>query len=116
MNSRDLALFAAEVLNEKKAFDISIVDIAERSGFADFFVTASAASLRQMSSLADELSDKLLQQGAVIKNTEGKGASGWILIDCGDVIINIFTEEARNKYQIEKLWGDCRQIEFEEAK
>ncbi len=114
MTNKDIALFIAKILNEKKANDITIIDISERSGFADFFVLATASSLRQMNSLTDELEDKLAQNNIFVKNIEGKGESGWILMDYRDVIINIFTEEARNKYKIEKVWGDCPTIEFNE--
>ncbi len=114
MENKEYALLAAKTLNEKKAADITIIDIGDRSGFADYFVLATAGSMRQMNSLTDELDDKLANEGLIVKNIEGKGESGWILMDYGDIIINIFTEEARNKYQIEKIWGDCSTIDFEE--
>jgi len=115
MNNKEIAMFVAKCLSDKKALDISIIDIAERSGFADFFVLATATSLRQMNSLTDELEDKLAEEGYLAKNIEGRGESGWILLDYGDIIINLFTEEARNKYQIEKIWGDCNIEYFKEA-
>lgn len=114
MTNKETALLIAKTLSEKKAFDITIIDIAERSGFADFFVLCTASSLRQMGSLNDELQNKLAQEDLLPKNIEGKGESGWILMDYGDIIINIFTEEARNKYLIEKIWGDCNKVDFEE--
>ena len=114
MESKDLVLYIAKCLSDKKAFDITMIDIAERSGFADYFVLATASSLRQMGSLTDDLEDKLAEQGRIVKNVEGRGESGWILMDYEDVIINIFTEEARNKYQIEKVWGDCQLIDYKE--
>ncbi len=114
MTNKETALFIAKTLSEKKAFDIVIIDIAERSGFADYFVIVTASSLRQMGSLNDELQDKLAKEDILPKNIEGKGESGWILMDYGDIIVNIFTEESRNKYQIEKIWGDCNKLEFEE--
>lgn len=114
MTSKEYALLAAKTLDEKKAADITIIDIAERSGFADFFVLATVGSLRQMISLTDMVDEKLAEQGLIIKNIEGKGESGWILMDYGDLIINLFTEEARNKYQIEKIWGDCETIDYKE--
>ena len=115
MTNKDIALFTAKTLDEKKALDITIIDIAERSGFADYFVITTASSLRQMNSLTDELEDKLAEQGILVKNVEGRGESGWVLMDYGDIIINIFTEEARNKYNIEKIWGDCPTVEYKEA-
>ena len=114
MTNKELAVFAAKKLIEKKASDVAVLDISLRSGFADFFVIATAHSLRQLASLCDELDDRLTKEGAEVRHVEGKGDSGWILMDCGDVIVNLFTEEQREHYQIEKIWGDCERIEFED--
>ena len=114
MTNKELAVFAAKQLIEKKASDVAVLDISLRSGFADFFVIATAHSLRQLASLCDELDDRLTKEGAEVRHVEGKGDSGWILMDCGDVIVNLFTEEQREHDQIEKIWGDCERIEFED--
>jgi ribosome-associated protein len=114
MTNKELAVFAAKQLIEKKASDVAVLDISLRSGFADFFVIATAHSLRQLASLCDELDDRLTKEGAEVRHVEGKGDSGWILMDCGDVIVNLFTAEQREHYQIEKIWGDCERIEFED--
>jgi len=113
MNNKELALKAAKILDEKKADDLTVLDISLRSGFADYFVLATAGSLRQVGSLSDELEDKLAEVGCLARHVEGKGDSGWVLMDFGDVIINIFTREQRDHYQIEKIWGDCPQLELE---
>ena len=56
----------------------------------------------------------LIKEGLVLKSIEGKHGSGWILMDFGDIIINLFTEETRERYSIEKIWGDCKFIEVED--
>ena len=112
MDNKDLVLFAAKFLDEKKALDISIIDISLKSGFADYFLLATAKSLRQIDALKNDLEDKLAEQGVLVKHIEGKGESGWVLMDYGDIIVNIFSEEQRNRYQIEKVWGDCDKLEF----
>lgn len=113
MTNKDIALLAANELDKRKALDITIIDIAEKSGFADYFVIATASSLRQLGSLTTFVEDKLAEEGILVNHTEGKGDSGWILMDYGDVIINIFTAEQREHYNIEKLWNDCIKIDFE---
>ncbi len=115
MKSRELALLSAKMLDQKKAKDIIIIDIEEKSGFADYLLVATAASMRQMSSLADELQDGLAEEGIMMSHQEGRGNSGWILMDYGDIIINIFTEPQREKYQIEKVWMDCPRLDFESS-
>ncbi len=114
MTSKEIALQAAGILDDKKAQDVVIIDIAEKSSFADYFVIASGNSERQISSLQDELDEKLAREGVVTKSVEGRGSTGWILMDYGDVIINLFTQEQRERYNIEKIWGDCPFITVEE--
>ena len=110
MKSKEIAEFSAKVLDNKKASDIVIIDICAKSSFADYFVLASGKSDRQMSSLCDEVEKSLAERGQTVKNVEGRHSSGWILMDYGDVIVNIFTAEMRERYNLEKVWGDCEII------
>ena len=110
MDSKQLATMVAELLDSKKAQDIILIDIAEKSSFADYFVNASAGSMRQLGALANDVEDKMAEEGFVPKNREGRPESGWILIDGGDVIVNLFTQETRDKYTLEKIWSDCETI------
>ena len=68
---------------------------------------------RQVNTLVDEVEDQFAKEGLLVKSIEGKN-SGWILMDFGDVIVNIFTKETREKYNIEKVWGDCSFLDVEE--
>ncbi len=104
---RELARQIAEMLNEKKAMDVMLIDISSKSSFADCFVMASAGSDRQLEALKDHVEDLLEPMEIFPKSVEGKRDSGWILMDYGDVIVNILTREMREKYNIEKIWGDC---------
>jgi ribosome-associated protein len=114
MNNKELAVKAATVLKNKKALDVVVIDIIEKSSFADYLVVASGNSERQVGSLSDEVEEKLAIEGILPKNVEGKSNSGWILMDYGDVIINIFITEQRERYNIEKIWSDCSFINFDE--
>ena len=107
MNSREIADFSAEVLDKKKAFDVVIIDVGEKSSFTDYFVLASCSSERQIDALSDEVEERLEKEEVMVKRIEGKPPSGWILMDYGDVIINLLTAEMREHYNIEKVWGDC---------
>lgn len=116
MNNKDLAMKAATLLLKKKALDVVIIDISIKSSFADYFVIASGNSERQIGTLSDEIIEQLAKEGVFAKSIEGKKSSGWILLDYGDVIINIFSIEQRERYNIEKLWGDCAVISIEDEK
>ncbi|MBE6037063.1 MAG: ribosome silencing factor [Clostridiales bacterium] len=106
MENKEIALKAAAILNEKKARDVVVIDVTEKSSFADFLVIASGGSERQVRSLASELSDKLAEEGIFSRSIEGRGPSGWILMDYGDIVINVFSQDQRSRYNIEKVWGD----------
>ena len=114
MTIKDYALLAGKTLSDKKAQDIVIIDIQEKATFADYFVIASGGSERQINALVDDVEDAFAKEGLFVKSIEGKQNSGWILMDFGDIIVNVFTKEQREKYNIEKVWGDCNFIEVEE--
>ncbi len=113
MESREMAMFAAKTLDQKKGGDVCILDIGDKSGFADYFIMVTAMNERQLKSLAEEMEFVLEKEEIFVKRIEGKPASGWLLMDYGDIIINIFTEESRSKYNIEKVWGDCETVPFD---
>lgn len=115
MDNREIALLAAKTLDAKKAEDILILDISRNSAFADYFVLATASSLRLLGALCYEVEDRLAEKAVLVKHIEGKGNSGWILMDFGDIIVNLFTPEQREHYQIERIWKDCPEVGFEPA-
>ena len=112
MTNKELALLIAKALDAKKANDIVILDIAEKSGFADYFVIADAPNARLLEALADEAEDQMARVDEELHHKEGTGDSGWVLLDFGDIIVNLFTKQQRDHYNIEKVWADCIQVEF----
>ena len=97
----------AALIESKKATDIVMIDIAEKSGFADYFIIATGNTERHINSLVDDVEDALAKEELLVKSVEGKDTSGWILMDFGDIIVNLFTPEMRDRYNIEKIWADC---------
>lgn len=98
MTMQNNAIEIAKVLSEKKARDITVINISEKSSFADFFINATAGSERQLNALLDFASGKAAELGLEQKNVEGIQGSGWILADYGDIIINLFTAETRPNF------------------
>ena len=113
MNNREYAWLAAKVLDSKKATDITVIDIMEKASFADYMVIATGNSDRQVYSLVDDVEDAFAKEGLFVKSIDGKQNSGWVLMDFGDIVVNIFNKDTREKYNIEKVWGDCTFIEVE---
>lgn len=107
-----LALHCA---NEKKAFDLIALDLREIASFTEFFIIASGANQRQVQAIADEIEEKLKKQfGSRPMRTEGYVAAEWILMDYGDFIVHIFEKNAREFYDLERLWRDARRVEIPE--
>ena len=111
--SAALAKIAIEVLEDKKAEDIRVIDISDLSVLADFFIIATGNNRTQVQAMADEVEQKLGRAGAVPKQIEGYQAANWVLLDFGDVIIHIFDAQNRLFYDLERIWKDGRQIDPE---
>lgn len=113
MNSKEIALLGTKVLDKKKAQNIVCIDISVKSSFADYFVLASGNTERQIKALSDDVEDEFAKEGIMVKSIEGQANSGWILMDFGDIIVNVLTTEMRERYNIEKVWGDCEFLELD---
>lgn len=107
---------AIECAAEKKAFGIAALDLREIASFTEFFVIASTANQRQAQAVADEIADKLRSQlGTRPIRTEGYSAAEWILLDYGDFVFHVFNGEAREFYDLERLWRDARKVALPES-
>jgi len=100
-----LANRAVDVLADRQALDIALLDISKTSTFTDFFVVATAQSPLHFNALADHLERELQKEGHDLRHKEGSSASGWLLLDFGDLIVHIFSPEKREYYRLEELWG-----------
>jgi len=101
MSMLDLVLNS---LQDDKAEDIVTIELQGKSQIADYMVVASGRSTRQVSAIAEKLSDRLKQNMGVIARMEGKAAGDWVLLDTGDIIVHVFRPEVREFYQLEKMW------------
>jgi ribosome-associated protein len=100
-----LSELAVKSLDDDKAEDIVVIDLAGKTSIADYMVVASGRSSRQVGAMAEHLRDKLKTAGAHAVEVEGMAQADWVLIDAGDVIIHLFRPEVRTFYNLEKMWG-----------
>ena len=114
MENKEFAMQAAEVLNQKKGIGIKVIDIAGKSSFADYLIVASGGSDRQVAALSDAVEDHFEELGITPRSIAGKNNTGWVLMDYGDVIVNIFNPELRERYNLEQVWGDCSFLEIKD--
>ncbi|WP_394199033.1 ribosome silencing factor [Litoreibacter albidus] len=91
-------------LEEEKAEELVQIDLRGRSQIADYMVVCSGRSTRQVTALAEKLSDTLKQDFGRFSKMEGKAQGDWVLLDTGDVVVHIFRPEVREFYQLEKMW------------
>lgn len=110
--SRQTALAAARICEEKKASDIAILDLRELTYFTDFFVICSTESERQSKAIAEELEATFKRAGIKRVGTSGAEAGQWILTDFADVVCHIFLKSARQFYDLESLWGEAPRLPF----
>ncbi len=100
-------------LEEKKASDIEVIDLAKKSGLADFFIVASGSSRIQVKSLADDVQEMCRKElDLEAKKVSGYENSRWILLDYGHVVVHIFHPEERQHYKLEQLWLEKAESEF----
>ena len=114
MQSKEMTKLAVEALEDKKAEDISIIDISEVSVLADYFIIASGNNKSQVQAMIDNVEEKLGRAGFVPKQIEGYNSANWILMDYGDIIVHVFDKENRLFYDLEHIWRDGKMISVEE--
>ena len=98
---------------EKKAYDLLALDLREIASFTEFFLICSGANQRQVQAIADEIAEQLKKQlGSRAVRIEGYNTGEWVLLDYGDFIAHIFNKEAREFYDLERLWRDAGKVEI----
>jgi ribosome-associated protein len=103
--SAQLREVIAATLEEYKAEDISVVDLAGKSSVADHMIVASGRSHRHVGSLADRTIERLKKAGVAALGVEGRRQADWVLLDLGEVIVHLFRPEVREFYNLEKMWA-----------
>lgn len=106
MKSNEMAKLAALALEEKKAYDIRILDIKAISAIGDYLVIADGSNKNQIQAMCDGVEEKMQLAGVPLKNREGYANAGWILLDYYDIIVHIFSNEERSFYDLEHIWRD----------
>jgi len=101
--------------SEKKAFDLTVLDLREIATFTEFFIIASANNQRQVQAICDEIQEQLKKQlNSKAVRIEGYNSAEWVLLDYGDFIVHVFEQKAREFYDLERLWRDAKKVELQE--
>ena len=114
--SQTFALEAARAAADKKATSPVILAVGDVLAITDYFVIASASNDRQVKAICEEVEDRVKKAGGGAPRTiEGLNDARWVLMDYGDWVVHIFLDEAREFYDLERLWGDVPRVPFEDG-
>lgn len=109
-NPEQVARSLVDVLADRKAEDVVLLDLREVSVIADFFVICTGSSERQINALTRALVERADEMGAHSRRTEGSSEGGWVLLDFEDVIAHVFSPDQRSFYRLEELWRGARPL------
>jgi len=110
MNALEAAKIAQEALEDKLAKDIRVLDLQGLSNIADCFVIASGNNENHLRAMADEVEQKLFQEGIKLHHSEGYSAATWVLLDFGNLLVHLFNKEQRDFYGLDHVWSDAKDV------
>ncbi len=110
---RELALFAAHLASEKKGHNLNLLEVGKVSIVADYFLLGTGNSAVQVHSICDHLIENLKKKGHIALRIEGYQEGWWVVLDYGGLVIHIFQPEARDFYNLERLWSDAPRVSIE---
>ena len=115
MTPKEMALTAAKALDEKKGVAISAVEITDLTSLADYFVFATGSSNTQINALCGAVEKAMDEKGVPVLRREGYRDGTWVLLDYGDIVVHVFSPEAREFYSLERLWSDGKPVDLSEV-
>jgi ribosome-associated protein len=103
---------AVEAAQDKQAVDITVLNLSGAGAFAEYFLLCSGQSQPQIQAIGEAIEEKLHRQGRRVAHREGKSSAEWVLLDYGDFVVHIFSERARQYYDLERLWRAAERMTF----
>ncbi len=119
IDSQTKVLVAAQAALDTQAEDVAVLDLRTISTVADFFMICTGTSARQIGALKDHIEEALAAHGSTVGHSEGPISAGrsithepqWVLMDCGDVVVHLMDQQARDFYRLEDLWADAPRLQ-----
>jgi ribosome-associated protein len=105
---------AVEAAQNKKAAAVTVLSLEGLGAFAEYFLICSAESARQIEAIGEEVEQRLREQGLRLPHREGRAGTEWLLLDYGSFVIHVFSEKAREFYDIERLWRSAKRLDVAE--
>jgi ribosome-associated protein len=111
-SAEEKAALISRIVTDRKAMDVVVLDMRDASSITDYFLICSGGSERQVRAIADAIDEQLGPSGIASLGIEGYREGHWILMDYGDVIVHVFSEETRDYYDLERLWANAPKIDL----
>jgi ribosome-associated protein len=108
LTALDLARSIVQALEARKGENILLLDISEIASFTDYFVLCTGTSDRMLDALAESTLESIHQQNRKHGRKQGQSREGWVVVDCGDVVVHLFSPDQRAYYNLEEFWQDGR--------
>jgi ribosome-associated protein len=105
---------AVEAAQDKQAVDITVLNLSGAGAFAEYFLLCSGQSQPQIQAIGESIEERLEREGRRVVHREGKSSAEWVLLDYGDFVAHIFSERARQYYDLERLWRSAERVTFPE--
>lgn len=113
METTNILKLAVKALDNKKAVDMSAIKVGDLTVITEYFLLTSATSSTHVRALAEEVEEVLSREGLEPLHIEGR-ATNWVLLDYGSVIVHVFTKDAREFYNLDRIWSDGEQVNLED--
>lgn len=113
LDIKNLALRVAQTAADRKALDIKVLDMRSVSIMTDYFVICSADSMVHLQAITRAILDEIKDDELKIKRREGGNDARWVLVDLGDVIVHVFHHAEREFYDLDNLWSDAGEVDWE---
>jgi len=110
--STRMAQLAALSADDKKGLDVKILDIRALTTVADHFIVCSGTNVTHVRAIADYVEEQVSSQGLALHHSEGYQNGRWVLLDFVDIVVHVMHQEEREFYNLDRLWGDAQQVEF----
>lgn len=113
--TKEIALYAAKALADKKGLGIQLLDVAEVTTLAEYFLICTGTSNTHVNTLCDAVEKAVVDEmGEPLLHREGHRSGTWVLLDFGSLIVHVFTEETRKFYDLERLWSDGKAVALDD--
>lgn len=111
--ARELLQLAVDAADSRSALDPVALDVSGPLPLVDVFLLVTGRTERNVRAISDEIEDRLREAGAPVLRREGAAEARWVLLDFGDLVVHVFSEEDRQYYALERLWRDCPVVPFD---